>query len=194
MNRMFFYCHNCKHAFPSPFVGVGAARSSVIFEGSTHVCPLCKTTSSIPDGEYEFINDEWMISQGPAKSFQIFEKIKRLVETAQSNGESPDSVIASISEISPDLGNKFLIWFSSKSFADKTAFFTWIVTFLTFLMQVQQFYLKQEDKNISPSINEFNYYPTTINNTVNIIEKQNLNEPCKCGSGKKFKNCHGLVR
>ncbi len=58
--------------------------------------------------------------------------------------------------------------------------------------QMQQFMrlLKEDPKNIAPHLNK-GFRPKVKDNVTGKVRKLGPNDKCPCGSGKKFKKCHG---
>jgi len=194
MPSMLAFCDNCRTIFNSGFY----------FENSTNItltnnqtqCPKCGRMAKIPDGTYNFIGDSIELISGPDITIRRLELFKSIIEQVIKKQQNADDFTNAIKQDAPEL-NK-LSNFLPKTRNELYAFLTLLIAIITLAITK----CESGDNQIitvDQVINNYNNYyvskKTNISNAISIdnkiIDKPNRNDKCPCGSGKKFKNCHG---
>ena len=182
------FCDKCGAIFPS----------GLNFENSTNItlnnvgsgpCPACGGMGHVPDGVYNFIGNTIELLSGPTRTIVELQRLATILEKAKEKQSAYEDVTKEIEEQVPELSS--IIYILPKTRTDLYAFIAIIITLLVSQSS------SEEPQNIE------------INNVINNIYQQlpavpdskqpaqskkiGRNEPCPCGSGKKYKHCHGKV-
>lgn len=185
------YCDNCDLVYGSGFFIENSFNVSL--KNNRASCPKCRKLNFLPEGLFNFINGSIELINGTDLTLEKLRRIKKkLVEISKLDLES-EEVKKRIDEDTPELNS--LIGVLPKTRSELYNFMLVLIALIT--MCIDSF--KGESKQpieYNQFINNYNYTIQTTNNniesdTIKSNKKIQRNEPCPCGSGKKFKYCHG---
>jgi hypothetical protein len=194
-------CAECGRLFPSAlFLGAGV----VIDVKSTTVaaCPFCGGGASIPDGIYESLGDAIKILSGGEATLAALRRLQEILQKAQNDNANPEAVAEEIKAKVPTLAK-------IAAFIQKYPF-SLLVALISVVLSRFPATPKRPPPNITNNVTN-NITNTIIHETfarvnadaqaklpkqvpIRRSEKIGRNDPCSCGSGKKFKKCHGAAR
>lgn len=202
MSRVPAICQDCKTVFKSGF-NVGGKNN--VFEGCTAgPCPKCGATAVILDGVYSAVGDALQALVGQ-QSIELLKQLRDTLKEAKQKDLEPTEVRDRIRETSPEL--KSIADCLPKSRLELYSFLLFLIGLLTLLIKSGKNNFSEKEVN--------NYFENTINNVYQLPEKDKSavfttgdadslpimedvsgekpgrNDPCPCGSGKKFKKCCG---
>ena len=188
MTQLPAFCDNCNIFFESGF-GFGG-NGTLITEGCTTSCPKCGKLNPVPDGVFKFVKGSIDLFNSMDITLDRLAKIKQTLIDIKENNINIDNAQKQINNDLPELN-------SLSSFLPKTRIE--LYTFLGVLVAIIGLLItsyssgKQQPIEYNTFINNYSYYENTPKQISNgtIDKKIQRNEPCKCGSGKKFKFCHG---
>ncbi len=189
-------CLRCGHVFNSPF-GIGGRNSFII--GCNTNCPKCGGEARVFDahsdseGNIHFYDTAFRVLSNPAIPVKSVESLQLLLHDSlpelKEGKKQQSELIETIQHNLPELDEvtKLLIPTDAGDFYSFASFLLGIATVIAALRR----------KNKNPQ-------PTIINNFINTPNPEEVayriaheygalgrNSPCPCGSGKKFKKCHG---
>jgi len=181
------YCNKCKIVYNSGiFIGGGIAE----LYGNTSTCPVCGSTNRIPDGLYNFIDNTINLVNSPYLTLGSLRRIKKSLVNIQKQNLEVVDIKDKINKEIPELNS--LVDTLPRTRIELYEFLLVILAVLT--LAISSF---KGDQKQPIEYNTFinNYYqvdkPVQVPDTATIKTKIQRNDPCHCGSGKKFKNCHG---
>lgn len=203
-------CDTCDTIFPSGFFTGNGRRH---FIGCTSgPCPTCNGMGHVPDGSYSIMEDTIEILSAPERSISELMRFSEILNAAQSQNLSVEQVVQEIQSTTPSLSPLL-------SFMRKEDFRFWLTTMISILSLVVTISnsnnsTEQDSSDSQPQIeieqvinhiyqindidteNLISLNQNSIENTVIKpppirTEKFQRNDPCYCGSGVKFKRCHG---
>ena len=199
-------CGNCGYLYPSGYyfdpAGTGVRPSVMVFENLpvTTPCPMCgKHKSRVMASEYRLVKSTMRFLQSPKRTAEEREWLETLLRGAQERGESVEEIREKASKEAPDL---------SVTLGKLLAYRTEIMGLPTRLALLANTAGKvsavegdvstaklEPSQVIYESVNEYNVLkvqaPSATDEERLSTAKLGRNDPCPCGSGKKFKKCHG---
>jgi len=179
-------CRTCTRIFSSGIeIGEG---STVTLSNNLINCPFCGSTQNLPDGTFRGTVEG--IVRVLQKAENPLEQAKRILEALERSRTA-----GNLSDLSKQPWyNRWQKWLpnSPEKIAAYIAIFYTIIQLLT----------KEPDKPVVYNQTFINQYNQTINikdnqdpvqsqQRVSPTNKVGRNDPCPCGSGKKYKKCHG---
>ena len=187
------FCDTCGTVFGSGFVADNAMN--ITLSGNrAGPCPKCGGMGHIPDGVFNFIGNTIEILKAPARTFAELTHLAEILREAQEKSQTKDELSARIEKELPSLASL------SKLLPENRAE---LYGFLAVVLAAIQLFT-QSPQTPATSI--------TINTTQVITQvlapqpaplasarsktapKVGRNEPCRCGSGKKYKKCCGVLQ
>lgn len=189
MIQMPVFCSNCNIFFDLGYLFGGAG--TVVMSGSKANCPKCGKMNPIPDGVYEFINTSIDFINGLDLTLDRLTKIRQTLIDIKENNTDIANAQKQINTDLPELNS-----ISSTLPKTKIELYTFIGLLVTIIGLVISSFSggKQQPVEYNTFINNYSYSvdkPKQIPDSDSIKIKIQRNDPCQCGSGKKFKNCHG---
>jgi hypothetical protein len=193
-------CDHCGALFRSGAVEVrGNAR--VIMQDNEQTCPRCGRMTRIPDGVYDFAGDTVRIIATSASSADSLRRLQRVLQEARQSGAEPEVVARRIEQEAPEFGPLAAEASKRRNVEDLRVWLLTVIAVLTFFMTAWDF--TQPRQTVTPELIEQIFQkvlesgarPATATSTPSAAPasspKIGRNQPCPCGSGKKYKRCHG---
>ena len=159
-------------------------------------CPYCGGEGHIPDGLYDGTAEGIRVIATSAKSAASLTKLARLLEQARDEGASREAVAETIESEAPEFaGLAALI-----RRLGGVPIATWITLALAILALLQGMSTEERLRNIEGKVDRVlqqvatpatSSTPSPFAPSVASVTKVGRNDPCPCGSGKKYKRCHG---
>lgn len=194
-------CNTCETLFLAPNIIDGSGALNVTFTGSgVGPCPVCGEMGHIPDGVYRFVGDTIEILQAPERTVSELQRLAEVLRTTRQRGAGFEEVKSTVEREFPGWGQHLSKLLIPQKSADLAAY-------AMLILMVVQMVIQAKANNEIPDINEQTVInnitvqtpgqppvvksTTTIRNTSDQGRKVGRNELCPCGSGKKFKRCHG---
>lgn len=199
MDLLKWLCTNCGFAFDPPFRVTGGGTVNLIFQDSRFVCPRCKSVENIPDGTFQnTVKGFIRLLEGSQEPIQKAKEILTKLNNAKNDNN--------LSELNNDESLALLRnWLPNtpQKLAAYIAILTFILNFLIhkpdekiqynqlFINQYNEYIIGKDFFNNKDQIgNSINSQPPIISPDKTNIPKVGRNDPCPCGSGKKYKKCH----
>lgn len=194
-------CGYCGYLFPSGYGfdpgGTGVEVSMKGWENApvSTPCPMCgRRRGRVLAGEYEFVKDTMTLLRGPERTVQELKRLAAFLRDAQETAATADEIL----ERAESAGVSDLV---RKLLADRPTRME-VATWLGLLLAIVSLWvtLKSTGSTDDPEPSQVIYksgdqYNITVQAPMptdgNVLGKVGRNDPCPCGSGKKFKKCHG---
>lgn len=202
-------CDNCGASFLAPNIigGDVGATAQIIFSGNNRVgpCPSCGEMGRIPNGTYNLVGDALTFLQGPDKSVQELTEFAKVLQDALGRGESDDEIVEMIRRETPEFSSLITNFRSFLASKEGQGLAQWLAVLLAAVLLVIELKTSGSTESVGPeqvfNYTENNYYiiqqapateqVPTVEKQPRRVEKTGRNDPCPCGSGKKYKKCHG---
>lgn len=148
----------------------------------------------VPDGVFNFIGNTIEILSAPERTISELLGLARIVQEARARGENKEQVAARIEKELPSLSLLAKLLPTNKSE---------LYGFLGVVLAAVALYTQSGDKppsqtvvNVTQIIQQtlIHEQPRSQAQPPASAPKQGRNEPCKCGSGKKYKKCCGALK
>jgi len=190
------FCDTCGAIFRSGFVVENA--TNITFSGNrSGPCPACGSMGHIPDGVFNFVGTTIEVLSAPQRTVDELSHLSKILREATEHTQSPEQVAETIRQQLPGLSA--LIELLPRTRAELYGFLALIIAVIALMTQGGD----GEAPHIT--VNQTINYVLAEQDTVKPIEspqphikqskrKVGRNEPCPCGSGKKYKKCCGLAR
>jgi preprotein translocase subunit SecA len=146
----------------------------------------------VPDGVFNFIDNTINILSAPERTVSELLGLARLLREAQARGEGREQVAARIKKELPSLFVLTNLLPTNKN--ELYGFLGVIIAAVSLYTQSPETPPSQTVVNITQIVQQItNEQPQSGRKTELSAapQKQGRNEPCQCGSGKKFKKCCG---
>lgn len=200
-------CDNCHIIFP--VTGIHIAGGTFETAGAKTICPKCGGTAFFIAGIYRHMGDalHGVLHKGGIEALQ---RLVEFLKDAQRNNLSQEQVATEIAKTVPELSPWADSLPKTTKALDKLLYVA--IGSITAILASSNSnpteddikkYIKQEIQNISLTQDvtqdvtqeqgqeQGQKQNITINNFVQQNPKIGRNQDCPCGSGKKFKKCHG---
>jgi SEC-C motif len=187
------FCDSCGTAFRSGLVANDSSFSVSNFVSGP--CPNCGSMGHVPDGLYRIAGDTIQILANSQRSVSHLQQIAEILRNAKQHGASPADIASTVKNELPELAS--LADTVPRTRAELYAFVSIILSIITILIAAL-------NRNESPRIEIQNVMNGVIEqrqgespsaapkrSPVVRTNKVGRNDPCPCGSGKKYKKCHG---
>lgn len=194
-------CDNCRQVWMPNAIGMGVGSSVAIENVSVAPCPYCGGEGHIPDGLYAAATEGIRAFATSPKSVESLALLRSLLEDAAKQEASGAQVADTIEKRAPQY-SKLANLLRRFGPADVIALITLLVMLITWYQSNQDSEAQlgaihaqteasqtqtEELQRIYDAIVNQGQGPTGSQSAI----KLGRNEPCWCGSGKKFKRCHG---
>lgn len=189
------FCDTCGTAFNS---GILVENSmNISFAGNmSGPCPSCGGMGHVPDGVFNFIGNTIEILSAPGRTVSELLGFAEILKDARARGESKEQVVTRIEKSFPSLSYLAKLLPTTKSE---------LYGFLGVIIAVAALCTRSPDKppsqtfvNVTQVIQQITTTPPQQqrekHRQATSVKKQGRNEPCQCGSGKKFKKCCGTLK
>jgi rubredoxin len=192
-------CGNCGYLFPSGYGfdpgGTGVEANMTIFEGSpvSTPCPMCgRRRGRVLAGEYEFVKDTMRFLRGPERTVQELERLAAFLRDAHESNATADEIQERADKEAPEVSSLIKRLLANKPARMELAMWFAIVATLIATLIEAGISAMTDSPEPSQVIYETNNYNVTVQTPpADAVGKVGRNDPCPCGSGKKFKKCHG---
>jgi DNA-binding transcriptional MerR regulator len=198
MPRVLAVCDVCGSFFPTyggefyngPEIDVIEATVTVGSDVQVPDCPNCGGTSHILGGEYNVVGDTLELLQGPERTVSQLERLAEILREARDQNASLEEIRQAVSEEASELGT--LADLLPRNRAELYAFIALILTAIQLLLSSPE-NIQNTNVDIEKVINKTveQHYRVGSTESLRQVPKVGRNEPCPCGSGKKYKRCHG---
>lgn len=186
--------------FPSGFAFENS--TDVTISGCTVPCPACGGTGDVLEGTFDFVGDTIRLLSGPSVTVSRLQRLAAILKEAQQSGASADEIKRQVKEDLPELSR-----ISDLLPRTRMELYAFIALLLTAVGLVIQSGKNSGDTNISIDqvINNCVVenvetspiappQPSTASVPVKSRAIAGRNQPCPCGSGRKYKHCHGRTQ
>jgi hypothetical protein len=202
MPNVFAVCDTCGTFFPAYIVEFGDAPEIELIEATVTVgpdlhvpenCPKCGGTGHMVAGVYNVVGDTLELLQGPERTVSELERLAQILREARQRNASAEEVKETIQQEVPNLSR--LADLLPRTRGELYAFLALVLTAIQLIIgtvSAQGVNIQDVDVDINQlvGITVEQQQPTTQPRSQD-IPKVGRNEPCPCGSGKKYKKCHG---
>lgn len=200
MSNVPVICDNCGLFFAARNL-IDAPGSTVTFQNSGYgPCPRCGAMGRIPDGTYAFIGDITHLLRAPQRTQRELQILTGIFENAQKRQANKDDIKRKVEQEVPQLAA--IADLLPRNRAELYAFIALVIATLQLLLStpgnLQSINIDSDvviniatSQQARPS--EIQVGQPAENSTRKVV-KVGRNEPCPCGSGKKYKKCHGDPR
>ncbi|MCA1718878.1 MAG: SEC-C domain-containing protein [Actinobacteria bacterium] len=194
-------CGYCGYLFPSGYgidPGVTGAEFSMNGWENAPVstpCPMCgRRRGRVLAGEFEFVKDTVKFLSGPESTVRDLERLAAFLEDLQGTDATTDE----IQERAESAGLSNLVKPLLANRPARMELATWLallVATVTLWVTLKSAGSTDEPEPSQAIYNYGDQYNITVQAPMptdgNAVVKAGRNDPCRCGSGKKFKKCHG---
>lgn len=189
-------CNKCGFAFPSGIV-VENVRGLTLEGNSAGPCPRCGSWGHIPDGKFNVMNKLIEIIDAPESTIKELKQFAEIIKKIRNDQDvSVDSILSEIESETPIFSGikEYFPQNREEKREDLKFFIGILITIISLVIQLKTSSNTTNNINIDTIIN--NVYELNENEIdFDIIDFQSgkieRNKPCPCGSGKKYKKCHG---
>lgn len=191
MPELLVICDDCGKPFGSGmrFENV----RNVTFKNTASQCPYCPGMGRVPDGVYDFVDETIRLLSGSASSVEDIKRLAAVLELVRVEHLEPaqavedlrrqGGVLAKIAALLPENKNQ---WYA----------------FLMVILALIAEFRRQDSATTQVNIENIQV-DQIITQVINPnaprksdasagVPKVGRNDPCPCGSGAKFKRCHGF--
>jgi uncharacterized protein YecA (UPF0149 family) len=189
-------CQSCGHIYMGlelePGVTDGIELSNI---ESVYPCPRCGGVGSIPDGVYSLSKDALEQLKASHASQEALKKFRKIISLGKRENREPEAIVAEIKKEVPELSS--VADLLPKKRSELYAFIAMLIGIVTAYLNLATY-----ERGSAPAA------PTNINIQQVFTKmceelsarpprklpprpKKHKNRPCHCGSGQKFKECHG---
>lgn len=161
---------------------------NVTFEDVTTDCHLCDADAIVPSGTYDLVDNAVRVAQGHTPN--DLQKLVGILEAVDSDA-SPDEVAATLEAADPAFAP-----FAALIREIRKHWRYWLMILVTlFGTDIRKAIVGRPipptDQVIERLAKEIQQQSQSSKDEPLRVEKVGRNQPCPCGSGKKFKHCHG---
>jgi hypothetical protein len=151
----------------------------------------------IPDGTYSFIGNVIHLLRGPERSVHDLQRLAGILREARSRRDTFEQVGNQVRAKMPELGGLSDILPRTRS--ELYPFIAIILAIITLLIQRREPTASIDINTVMNLVTQAEGNSPTkpkpaadnVDTTPKALLKVGRNEPCPCGSGKKYKRCHG---
>jgi len=192
-------CDSCDLFFMSRSLLVGAGQVTFIncFQNQ---CPKCGNPLRILDGTYELVDNTTKLLSGPESTVSKLKRLYEILQTAKTQKSTANEIKNQLNKEIPSLSA--LSDLLPKTKQELYTAISIIIAVISLLMQSMnkspstKIEVNQVVNNIfqeTPLIPKVKPNKNPSINNYSIPKKTGRNAPCTCGSGRKYKHCHGKV-
>ena len=188
------FCDNCGYVFASALVFPGMGNT--FFENYER-CPRCKSVGArVLEGTMNIDKDTIEILQQTEATAEQLARLAELLRKAQEQKQPAQEIAAEIERELPGLSviaKRLLI---PKNAGELWSLVGAVAATATLLIALKS----QPTKTVyeDRSVHQMTVYSAPLNPSQPAVahptKKVGRNEPCPCGSGKRYKHCHGAIR
>jgi hypothetical protein len=195
-------CGYCGNLFPSgygAYTDTGLVISMKGWEDApvSTPCYLCgRRRGRVLAGEFEFVKDTMTLLSGPQSTVDDLEQLSAFLEGLQGTDATADEIRERADKEAPEVSDLVSTLLANRPARMELA--AWLGLLATIIVPLVIAYLSGEAEKPEPSQVIYNYgdqYNTIIQAPTptdgRAVRKVGPNDPCRCGSGDKFKKCHG---
>ncbi len=204
-------CNNCGSFYPSG-TGFDAGNTGVTVtltvptRPASRPCPVCGGNGRRLGGAWDIVENTIRLLEGPERTVSELERLAGILREAQERGANLEEVRSSVEREFPGWGQQLAKLLVPKTPSDLAAYLMLILMVIQMASQAKQtdgpvhIEADQVINNITVQTPAPPTPPptTTTNRGINPSSEQygtgrrvGRNDPCPCGSGLKYKRCHG---
>ncbi len=157
-------------------------------------CPMCgRRRGRVLAGEFEFVKDTMRFLSGPESTVKDLERLAAFLREAQESDATADEIQERADKEAPEVSSLIKRLLANKPARMELAvWFAIVATLVAPLIEAGAGAMIEGNPEPSQVIYETNNYNVTVQTPpADKVGKVGRNDPCPCGSGKKFKKCHG---
>ena len=190
-------CDDCGGVWVPRAMSISNSTNIAIRNFAVSPCPYCAGKGHLPDGLYNATADTLRIVA--TSDTESLARLRRVLEAAQASHASTEEVASAITAETPEFGALAEILRKLRG----VPIITWIMLLLAVVAVVQAEGADRRLDAIESKVDRVlqsvqlpaaapqpNPLATSAN-SADVVPKVGRNEPCPCGSGKKYKRCHG---
>lgn len=190
MSQIMAVCDNCKEFFPSGF-GFDAGDTSIVAnlaipEMPVGPCPKCGGSGRALAGVYKMAEDTAELLQGPERITSELERLADILRDARQRNVTAEELRQTIEQETPKLSK-----LSSLLPRTRTELYAFLMVVLTIIQMILTTAHSRGVNVQDVDIDIDQIFGVTVEQHVEQVPKVGRNERCPCGSGKKYKKCHG---
>ncbi len=207
MAKIPIFCENCGElsTFNNLIDIADGANVKINFSGNKASCSNCGKLAVIVDGTYEFIGNTLEIFKSSKVTNSQLKRLIKILANASDNKMTGKEISQNIVNEVPELSK--LSDLIPKKSSEVNQWISIIIAlvslYIGYLNYQEGLKRKSQASSSSTTVNITNNESNSLNKTsvsntkipqitkpFNKKKKQGVNQPCFCGSGKKFKKCH----
>nr|WP_228281767.1 SEC-C metal-binding domain-containing protein [Rubrobacter marinus] len=198
-------CGHCGYLYPSGFgfdpAETGVEVSMAVFENAevAEPCPMCgRHRARVLAEEYQFVRDAEKLLRRSERDAADPKRLVAFLREVRGRGRSDDEIREEAREQAPQLSGLVEELLDARPAGVDVP--TWHALLDNTLRALGTARDGEGEAGLIPSqvvydsINEYNVttvQPSSSGDTRHETHKVGRNDPCPCGSGKKYKKCHG---
>ncbi len=195
------------HFFQSGFgfdPGDTGVTVTLTVESASRICPKCGANARVLGGSYHIAKDTIELLQGPERTVSELERLRQILRGARESGADAEEVRNTVQREFPGWGRTLAQLLVPKTPGEFYGLLSLIVAIIGVLLAHER---SEQAKDAEPDqiinnitvVQEAAPVPGQPQVTPSAVgptnpahgERIGRNEPCPCGSGQKFKRCHG---
>lgn len=185
-------CDDCGLVFlPNAMRAENGGRIYIADEANVTIeCPRCGGTGRFSAGLYEATAEGLRVIATSAKSADSLERLRRLLEDARAKHSSREAVAEAIEQDAPEFAALAALVRRLRG----VPIIAWITLALAIVGLQLAMSTDQQLKDIDSTVNRILQQvsqPEVPTPAIQAAPRVGRNDPCPCGSGKKYKRCHG---
>lgn len=194
-------CDTCSTVWDPHAFNIGGASNVYIEDVSVSPCPKCDGVGHIPDGIYSATTDTIKVVATSAKSAQSLATLLRILQQARDRHATAEELVKDLEQ--EKAANLKPVADLVRRLPKRLDIKYWIAIAISVVALLEGHATDQKVDSIKAEVDQIYaqvlmQHPTAAPTPVPIstpqpspFQKVGRNEPCPCGSGKKFKRCHG---
>jgi hypothetical protein len=168
------------------------------------ICPECGASARVLGGSYHIAKDTIELLQGPERTVSELERLRDILREGRESGANPEEVRRAVQREFPGWGQALTQLLVPKTPGEFYGLLSLIVAIIGVLLAYER---SEQARDAEPDqiinnitvVQEAAPVPGQPQVTPSAAgptnpahgERIGRNEPCPCGSGQKFKKCHG---
>jgi hypothetical protein len=180
--------------------------SGMFFDNATNItlsgnragpCPKCGGMGHVPDGVFNFVGSTIEILSAPGRTFEELMRFASILREAQAKSQTKEDVAAKVEKELPSLSG--LMKLLPENRAELYGFLAVVLAAIQLLTQPSE-PSRANTPNVSINVTQVIEQAVSspgapmARNPEKPMKKVGRNEPCPCGSGVKYKKCHGALQ
>lgn len=183
-------CNKCEKTFIATNL-IGGTGTVTLTNVEYGPCPFCGGQGRVLDGTYSFVGEVTNLLQAPQRTVDELQKLASIFEDAQKYGAGKEEIREQVQREAPQLAS--IADLLPRNRAEVYAFLALVIAIIQLLLSSSGS-IQNVDVDIDQVTNitfQQQRQQRASESQMQQIPKVGRNEPCPCGSGKKYKKCHG---